>query len=516
VAQSPAPATCPRFIPVLEKLITTLLHGETTTSGIAILVGGLSISLILRAVVAPVHRARLATPTRLLVAGTLSMIALEYLERGSRLQRWLTVAPVALLLLAFGRLLSIGVFDWLFARRFQRDAPRILRDIVDGLFSVIALLGTLAAMGVEPGSLITTSAVLTAVLGLSLQDTLGNLFAGLSLQAQQPFSVGDWIQIDREGTQVGRVLEINWRATRIITESSQELTIPNGQLARGVILNHSRQREGTERTVRVLLPYEVATQRVHDVLQAATRSVPGILALPLPRIETGAFAEHGIRYELQFYIDDFGRRLQIESAVRDRVWYALSRARIAFATAPRGVPLEAAAPSAREPDARSRAIREIDFLRDLPDSAIDELARAARTELYAPGEMVVRQGDHGEELYLCLRGELVVLHQVDPGPLREVARLHEGGMFGEFAQLTGEVRAASVQTVSACELAVVPKAAFAQLLLANPALAELIGQRLAERRAELDAIEPKTGEKRSSVDERKGQFVRRLREFFMD
>jgi small-conductance mechanosensitive channel len=502
---------------VLEKLITTALQGETASSGIALLISGVTISLILRAVVAPAHRARLVTPTRLLVAGTLAMIAIEYLQRSSRLPRWLTVAPVALSLLAFGRLLSVGVFDWLLARRFQRAAPRILRDIVDGLFSGIALLGTLAALGVEPGSLITTSAVLTAVLGLSLQDTLGNLFAGLSLQAQQPFSVGDWIQIDREGTQIGRVLEINWRATRIITEGSQELTIPNGQLARGVILNHSRPRAGTERTVRVLLPYEIATQRVHEVLLGATRSVPGILALPTARIETSAFAEHGIRYELQFYIEDFGQRLHVESAVRDRVWYALSRARIAFATAPRGLPPEAAAVPTREPDARRHAIREIDFLRDLPDSAIEELARASRTELYAPGEMVVRQGEKGEELFLCLRGELVVLHQVEGAPAREVARLFEGGMFGEFAQLTGESRAASVQTASACELAVVPKAAFAQLLLANPALAELISQRLAERRAELDAIdEPKAGEQRGSVDERKGQFLRRLREFFMD
>jgi small-conductance mechanosensitive channel/CRP-like cAMP-binding protein len=502
---------------MFESFVTTLMRGEGVGTGSLLLVIGLAISLALRALVAVGHRPRLRTPTTLLVMGSVLMIGLDYAELSPKLARWFSVVPMALLLFAFGRLLSVAVFDWLLARRFQTDAPRIVRDIVDGLFAALALLVTLGAMGVETGSLLTTSAVLTAVLGLSLQDTLGNLFAGLSLQAQRPFVPGDWIQIDREGSQVGCVLEINWRATRLLTGDNQELTIPNSQLARSVILNHSRSGGGTGRAVRVTVPYEIPTQRVHAALAHATEGVLGIPHAPKPRIVTVGFAEIGVQYELRFNVSDYSLRSSIDNALRDRIWYSLQRARIPFAAAPRGAVLPLNEDPNSERSTRALALRKIDFLRDLPDSAVESMADASRTELYAPGESVMRQGETSEELYLCLDGELIVLHQMDNGPEREVARLHAGGLFGEMAQLTGQARSATVRAATACELVVVSKSAFVPVLRENPALAELISERLAERRAELDALERATPEvKRATLDRHKLDFLQRLRAFFAD
>ena len=505
---------------MFDRLTNTLLRGEGVATGSLLLVSGLVIALALRGLVAVGHRQRLRTPTLLIVFGAGLMIALDFIVPSpTKLQSWLSVVPVALLLLAFGRLVSVGVFDWILARRLQTESPRIVRDIVDGFFTAVALLVTLGAMGVEPGSLLTTSAVLTAVLGLSLQDTLGNLFAGLSLQWQRPFTAGDWIQVDKEGLQLGRVVEVNWRATRLITGDSQELIIPNSQLARSVILNHSRPSQDSARAVKVTLPYEVPTQRAQAILVRATEGVPGVVAEPKPRAVTVAFLDQGVQYEVRFQIRDFAERSAVETTIRDRIWYALHRAEVPFAHAPNK--LSALASDAAGVDAqrteRARALRAIDFLRDLPDASIATLAGASRTEPYAPGEYVIRQGDVSEELYLCLCGELVVLHQGDGGQQREVARLHAGGLFGEFAQLTGQARAATVQAATSCELVVVDKAAFTQVLRENPALAELISERLAERRAELDALERATPElKRATVAQHKGQFLQRLREFFLD
>jgi small-conductance mechanosensitive channel/CRP-like cAMP-binding protein len=443
------------------------------------------------------------------------MMLLDWLPLRPRVQDWVKVAPAALLLHAFGRLMSIAIFDWLLTRRLQTDAPRIVRDIVDILFTGLALLITLGAFGVEPSSLLTTSAVVTAVLGLSLQDTLGNLFSGLALQFQRPFNVGDWIQIDKEGMQIGQVLEINWRATRLTTGDSQELTVPNSLLARSVILNHSRF-ELVNRGVKITLPYELPTQRAHEVLLRAAQEVDGILKQPAPKVLTQGFADLGICYDLRFYIADFSRRNSIEAAVRDRVWHVLARAGVAFATAPRAAsePAELTRISGRP--ARAAAIRKLDFLRDLPEQAIETLAAGSRTELYAPGEMVVRQGETGEELYLCLRGELQVLHQVDAGELHEVARLSAGGLFGEIAQLTGQARNASVRAATPCELLVVGKQAFVQVLTDNAELAERISERLAERRAELDALERATPEvTQANLAKHKTQFLQRIREFFL-
>jgi small-conductance mechanosensitive channel/CRP-like cAMP-binding protein len=503
---------------MFDRLTNTLLRGEGVATGSLLLVSGLVIALALRALVAVGHRQRLRAPTLLVLFGAGLMIALDFIVPSpTRLQRWLSVVPVALLLLAFGRLISVAVFDWILARRLQTESPRIVRDIVDGFFTAVALLVTLGAMGVEPGSLLTTSAVITAVVGLSLQDTLGNLFAGLSLQWQRPFTAGDWIQVDKEGLQVGRVVEINWRATRLLTGDSQELIIPNSQLARSVILNHSRPSQDSARAVKVTLPYEVPTQRAHAILVRATEGVPGIDAEPEPKAVTVAFLDQGIQYEVRFQIRDFAERGAVETTIRDRIWYVLHRAGLPFAHSPNKLSSLASEAADAQRDERARALRRIDFLRDLSDASIATLASASRTEPYAPGEYVIRQGDVSEELYLCLSGELVVLHQADHGQQREVARLHAGGLFGEFAQLTGQARAATVQAATSCELVVVDKAAFTLLLRENPALAELISERLAERRAELDKLERATPDlKRATVAQHKGQFLQRLREFFLD
>ena len=72
--------------------------------------------------------------------------------------------------------------------------------------------------------LLTTSAVGAVVVGFALQDTLGNLFAGLAIQIEKPFRVGQWIQVSgREG----QVQEITWRATKLRTKDGEFLIVPN-------------------------------------------------------------------------------------------------------------------------------------------------------------------------------------------------------------------------------------------------------------------------------------------------
>src|SRR5262249_59228050 len=129
--------------------------------------------------------------------------------------------------------------------------PRISLDIVHVLIFVAVLLATLSAAGAEPGSLLTGSAVLTAVIGLSLRDTLGNLFAGVAIQAQRPFEVGDWIQFDDKPAHIGEVVEINWRVTKVITLDAVEIVVPNAPLGQANIVNYSRPRRWARRGISV-------------------------------------------------------------------------------------------------------------------------------------------------------------------------------------------------------------------------------------------------------------------------
>ncbi len=508
-------------------LVGVLRGDEAELAAVSAVVLGL-FSFVLRALLPQAQRARVRLPLALLIGQLGVSVAADLLAVHSPTRRYLGIGALFLLLLAIGRLSTLFFVDFLFGRR--RAPSRIVRDIIQGVFVVVAVLITLRRSGVDAASLLTTSALLTAIVGLSLQDTLGNLIAGLSLQLQQPFSVGEWLQLDHDGFQVGEVVEINWRATRLRTVDDAELIVPNAQMARASLLNYSRPNGEMRRSITVTVPCEVPPHRVHEIVSKAIAKLPGVRSEPAPTVTTHDFRDLGVQYVVRYYIEKFREREAIDGAVRDRVWYALARADVMLSTnAPqrpeRSTRLvnEPGAPSAAEPDAAERAeldarvttIRGIDFLQDLPAGAIEMLARGARTETYQPGEIVVRQGEIGGELYLCLSGELVVVHTPPQGRARELARLHHGSMFGELALMTGEPRTATVQAVATCELAVIAKDAFAQVLGQNPGFADVISDRMAERQASIEeADHAPSADHRVSIAEHKQRFLRGLREFF--
>ena len=151
-----------------------------------------------------------------------------------------------------------------------------------------------------------------------MQDTLGNLVSGLALQMQRPFDVGDWIEIDN-GQQAGRVTEVTWRATTVMTLDHVEVILPNAGLAKAAIRNYSRPSPVARRRVVVGVSPAAAPDEVHEALVEAAREVSGVLPSPAPYARTRAFAESSIEYEVLFFIDDFSQALTIEGAVRDRI-----------------------------------------------------------------------------------------------------------------------------------------------------------------------------------------------------
>ena len=157
-------------------------------------------------------------PAVFLALHLMAQLLLRLLPEHETSFRAVTLVSVVLLFASIGRSGVLVSLDVVMGSRLARPVPRIFRDIIQGLVYIVLFLVALRTGGVEPGSILTTSALLTAAVALSLQETLGNLVAGLAIQAQRPFEVDDWIQFDAEQKHIGKVLEINWRATKVITE----------------------------------------------------------------------------------------------------------------------------------------------------------------------------------------------------------------------------------------------------------------------------------------------------------
>lgn len=482
----------------------------------------IALTLLLAWVLPAALRSRLRAPLLFASLSVLLRLSAEMLAQDAGPHLYVRAFALLFILLAFTRLVLLALIDWLLIQQLHRDPPKILRDIFEGVAFIAAVLISLRAAGMDPTSLLTTSALLTAIIGLSMQDTLGNLFAGLSLQAERPFEIGDWIQHEQAGKYIGQVTEISWRATKIRTQDNIDIVIPNGQLARLPILNHSRQRIAVRRSVHVTVPHDVPTRRAQEVILEALRDASGVLTEPAPSVLTFSFDPNGIQLWVRFFITEFDHRDGIDGRVRDRIWYALQRAGIPLASSAHRVEVRQDSEEAQERAAvraqveRVAALRGLPLFRDLSDDALAALARGARALLYETGETVVRQGEQGEELYLCLRGELAVVHLAANASVgREVATLQPGGVFGELSLLTGAPRSASVIAKNACELLAIGKSALAPVLSSQPALAEQLSVRLAERQAELDALATvERPSERGSLEERKGQLLSRIKQFF--
>lgn len=438
------------------------------------------------------------------------------------LERFLQLTALTLLLLSIARslylLMLYGVVE---PRRRRRGKlfPGIFRDIIQVAFYALVGVIVLHEVGVEPTSILTTSALLTAVIGLSLQDTLGNVFAGLAIQTQEPFEVGDWIQFDDDTDHIGEVLEINWRATRILTIDRIEVTVPNNLLARSPIRNYSKPTRLVRRNATVLAPYEAPPARVHRLMGEAVVEVEGVRSHPAPDIQTIAFTERGMEYRVRYFIEEFDQRELIDSRVRDRLWYALRRAALPIPPPQRRVTLieRTAAMTEAEHVAQvadvERALARVPLLSPLPHELLHELAIHTERRLYAPGEIVIQQGDYGEELFVVEKGELDVLVDSHDG-MQHVATLRKDQFFGEMSLMTGESRAATVRTDGEVALLVVGKEALQPILEAHPELADELSRLLAEREGELDEKASRGKKPASEKEERRGELLGKIREFF--
>ena len=171
-------------------------------------------------------------------------------------------------------------------------------------------------------SLVTTSAVLTAVIGLALQSTIANVFAGLALHTDRTLGIGDWVQA---GAMIGRINEIKWRSTSLWTEDGDYLTVPNSRLLDAEVQNLSRPDDVHRMWVKVGFHYRHPPNEVKRILREALRRAPGVRVEPAPDCILLDFADSAILYALRYWISDFAHHAVIESEVRTRIWYAARR-----------------------------------------------------------------------------------------------------------------------------------------------------------------------------------------------
>jgi small-conductance mechanosensitive channel/CRP-like cAMP-binding protein len=407
------------------------------------------------------------------------------------------------------------------------EVVQITSDVVVGVAYLFAGIGVLRAAGVNTSSVVATSAVVSAVLALSLQATLGNILGGIALQMDGSIHVGDWIQM-ADGRQ-GKVKEIRWRHTVVETRDWDTIIVPNANLlAQNIII--IGKREGQERRqhrmwVYFNIDFRFAPSHVIDVVRDALSSAPieGVAEDPKPSVICYDFAKDGRDsfgyYAVRYWLTDLAADDPTSSRIRTRIYSALRRA---------GIPL--AKPSqavffAPEDDERGRlerhrerqlrALTRVELFHPLTK---EELSSVADRLIFAPftaGETVTRAGAIAHWLYILVSGKVEVRLTVE-GVSKVVATLEGPSFFGEMGLMTGDPRTADVIALTDIECYRLDKEAFERILHDRPEIANQMSVLLAHRRVDLEAIREGLSEEARVAREASEQsrILGRIQDFF--
>ncbi len=410
------------------------------------------------------------------------------------------------------------VFDWYFEKRKQTPIPHFLREIVALILFLIVLLFVLSVgyhAERELKGLLLGSGIGVIILGIAGQNLFGGVIAGMSLQINRPYKVGDWLKV---GDVYGEVMEINWRSTRLRTNDNIYLDIPNNEIVKSTIINLHYPNEVHAMRIRVGVEYGAPPNRVKDALARAAQSAKNVLPDPPVRIFLVDFADHAVIYEIKFYMGNHQRINETNDSVRTNVWYELKRQHITIPFPIRTLQIERrpARTGQEERDEARQILRNEPLFQSLTDEQIDTVVTAARLEHFGRGERVIEEGADGDSMFLLLRGTAQVSISKN-GSVIPVATLRPGDCFGEMSLLTGEPRSATVKAERDCYVMEIGKSVMADIIRETPDCLQQLSEILAQRKVETEGVRKdaeSATDQAAREKEYRSVFMKRLQAFF--
>lgn len=445
------------------------------------------------------------------------------------LLRWDNVAQgffeVAMIGIGIALIRFVGLFTFrVLMPRVGLNAPRILEDITVFVFYGVWLIIRLRHIGLDLSHIVATSAVITAIIAFSMQDTLGNILGGLAVHLDHSVEIGDWLVMDGLS---GRVTDIRWRYTKIITRNGEKVVVPNSLLMKNrfsVVGGLSGSITAWRRWVWFNVGVDQAPGRVRDIVESTVGEarIANVARTPAPNVVVMEFGNGYIRYALRYWLTDPALDDPTDSEVRVHVFDALVRNGMALALPEEVRHMVKENQShddmlaLREQHRRIAALSNVDLFRDLTEAERKALAAHLTHAPFARGDVITHQGATAHWLYIIVSGEAEVWLNGADGERRLLSRLHDGDVFGEMGLMTGDPRRATVTAATDVECYRLDKTGLAEIMQARPTIAEEISRVLSERDTELQQLRH---ELEASAQARRDNpihesVLERIREFF--
>jgi potassium efflux system protein len=405
--------------------------------------------------------------------------------------------------------------------------PEIISLLVQTvLFAIPTLIVLSRVFGFELTSILATSGVLAAIIGLAIQANLSNILSGVFVNIERPFSSNEWVSI---GSVSGLVSDVTWRSTRLRTLDNTEITIPNELVASSIIVNWSRNDSELmsdgfnifkELSFHPRHDPQHLTQLLHNALKKV-KSVDGRKQLDLQLVNFIDVSEYGLKFEIGFDCTNPLQRKAQQNAVLQEVHKTLQHAGIGMSVGRLHTELDHdvgfhALKSHRTPEdfepgfsgdfnPYNEAIKNEVLLQKVPIFAsmnheqIRSIAENCKRVHFKTEDLIIKQNDPGDSLFIIADGVVSIQVDQENGSRVVVSKLGVGDFFGEMSLMTGEPTTANVISESPTVALKVDKETIKALFLKNPKVFDLVSEILAKRKIALGDISASSAEESKKV-----------------
>ena len=360
---------------------------------------------------------------------------------------------------------------------------KLVQDLLAGaiylaaVFAIIAYVFDLPIQG-----LLATSGAIAIILGLALQSTLSDVFSGIVLNFSRPYRPGDWISID--GATDGRVIEMNWRATLVLTAKRDLAIVPNSAIAKAKIVNSSSPSGIHGMTVTIQLNAKASPAAGAEILERAVLNSRLILASPAPSIVVKSITASYTEFDITFFVEELGQASRAQNELFDLIRRHLAAAGIELAST-QIPPYWPSSPAQALPAPKTAAERALDLVAIFAALTADErhsLAAKLKPRTYDRGEALLEPGTVLHSLFIIGAGVLSLTCLVSEGEI-ELMRLGPGDHYGEIGLLTGAAAIGKISALAPTTVYELAKDDLAPVLEARPPVAHELCRALALRQA---------------------------------
>ena len=340
-----------------------------------------------------------------------------------------------------------------------------------------------AVWNVDVSGLFAALGVTSIVVSVALQDTLSGLASGFLLISDRPFSPGDWIEAnDVEG----RVLDMNWRSSRIQDRNGDLIVMPNSVLSGATIVNFSQPARLHRVKVDLQVAYSNPPTRAKEMLLAAARATEGVLEDPAPSVHVKVIDDPLMGYQARMWIDDYTIAPRVASDFGSLVWYLSHRMDVPLPSPAYDLfhhdPIQEATDAEITKEGLAERIRNAPLLSDLSESDIEQLAAAARAVRFSRGETILSGAETSPDRFVLWEGRARIS---SPDPLGGFVDIGDGDVFGLTSQASRGQQPPRVVALADCEIVILGAEAVGAVTSRNPQLTKAFNRLTAARRQRL-------------------------------